>query len=295
MPAAQEGRERLVGLLPEVVQVGALGQRGRVDFHDRPHHHDLPRGLGVGDGGEQRRVHPLVHDAEEAEARAGRQVRLHARLVRVGREGAGEVRCVYARREAEEVRVPVLAPRVEAVASGEHDIGASERAGLGLHEFGRGVGEERQLVHRVEHEHVGAEVLGERKRQGRVEPRVVAAQVVRGGELVQQRAQGLGLRAAKAVARRGRVRPRHLDARRRTAERPEGGAVGGDRLLDEQDRAGARHAREQVLGALVDEVPAQVGEDDERSGGRRSRHKRNVGVRRTSVSAPGRSPEAHMF
>ena len=72
---------------------GRRGSVGRVDLHDRADHHDLPLGMRLRQRLDQRRVEPLVDDAEEAEPRAG-----DVALRRVGSARSQRLREVRARR-----------------------------------------------------------------------------------------------------------------------------------------------------------------------------------------------------
>ncbi len=175
------------------------------------------------------------------------------------------MRGVDGRGEAVDVRVAVFAGGVEARAAAEDDVGAGERGGLAGGHLGRGVGEERELVHRIDDQHVGTEALGERKRERRVEPRVAAAQSVGFHETVDEGGEVRHLRRRESGrVLDGRSRPQNRHAVGRRGALPVGALCTYHRLLDEHDRTVGGEPREQVLRALVDEVPTKVREDDER-------------------------------
>src|SRR5688572_29496427 len=110
------------------MDVRSLRQVGRIDLHDRADDHDRPFGMGVGERSEKLEVHPLVDHSVESEARRSDA----GMIVRLAVDGAGpaEMVAVDARREGMDVRVPVLLRLVEAVATGEDDVGAGQKLAL---------------------------------------------------------------------------------------------------------------------------------------------------------------------
>ena len=79
VPPAGIGGELVVGLRAEIMDVGAARQIRRIDLDDGPDNDQRPMRPRVGDAGEQRKVHPLVDHAVEAEPRP-REIGLVARI-----------------------------------------------------------------------------------------------------------------------------------------------------------------------------------------------------------------------
>ena len=104
---------------------------------------------------------------------------------------------------------------------------------------------------------------GQRHRHRGVEPEPVVVDRV-GLEVVgEQHPQGRDVVVMEAGRATVQMRPQHLDARARvqTFQRVRCGAL--HRLLQEDHREAPRQPRQQLLGTLVDEIPAQMGKDDE--------------------------------
>ena len=149
-------------------------------------------------------------------------------------------------------------------AAGEDDIGRGQERGLARDQLGRGKAERRQLVHAVIDDRRGLDMGGDGPEHRGVEPQHRAADAGQPEHLVEQPRQRLFLL--------GR-RPAVGDA---GADRLDGGALegveleigqvvaGGDRLFPEEHPAMGGEAADQVLRALVDEIPAQVGKADDR-------------------------------
>ena len=103
----------------------------------------------------------------------------------------------------------------------------------------------------------------QRQRHRGVEPDQVVVDVLAREVVGEQRLQHRQLVVVKAagIDRRVRAHDLHAGQRRRAVEKGRG--IGPDRLLDEDHAIVARQARQHVLRALKDEVPAQVGENDQ--------------------------------
>jgi hypothetical protein len=152
---------------------------------------------------------------------------------------------------------------VQALSAGEHQVGDAQQCALALQQLPGCMAEGREFVHAVVHHADRRKARGQRHGHGRVEPQPVVAhadllQVV--GE------QHLQLRNVVVVKARGRahqMRPqhRHALARRELLQRRMRRA--GHGFLDEHNVELLREAGKQLLRALVDEIPAQVGKDDE--------------------------------
>ena len=109
VPAAEVGRQLLVPLHPEVVDVDPLRKARGIDLHDRPDHHELPIKATRGRRRDQVEVEALVDHAAVAESRVrdgglvGRVDETPARLRGSGRRrrcSESNGRCVWPRRFA---------------------------------------------------------------------------------------------------------------------------------------------------------------------------------------------------
>ena len=144
--------------------------------------------------------------------------------------------------------------------AGEDDVGRLHQLRLAVHEAGRSAAKGRELVHAVVHDRHRVELAREVERHRRVVPEQVARAVAQQHpeQPLECLARGLPGEAL------GQVRHDHEHA------------LGGDRqpqvrrdarledgLLDEVHPLPAREAAHQVMGPLVDEVPAQVRQADE--------------------------------
>jgi hypothetical protein len=177
-------------------------------------------------------------------------------------EGLAEVFRVDAAREAVGVGVTVFLGFVQARAAGEDQVGDVEQGRFALQQLLRRVLESGQFVHAVVDDQGRIEVLQQRQRHRGVEPHhwtfafrhQVGQQALHGRQLVVVEAPGVldrGMRAAhRDVRRDGRLLQVCL-------------ALAMHRFLDEQDIVVFRQARHQVLGALEDEVPAEVAKHDQ--------------------------------
>ncbi len=67
IPSGQKLRQRLIGLLAKIVNIGALRQAGGIDFHHRPDHHNLPVGVGVRHRGNKIGINALIYHPVVAE------------------------------------------------------------------------------------------------------------------------------------------------------------------------------------------------------------------------------------
>ena len=218
------------------------------------------------DGGHEVAVEALVHDAEEAEARV-RDARLVRRLGRAAaRFRCAEMRRVHGRREQVGALVAVLLGAVQARAAGEDEVGAVEQLLLAAEKLGRRVVERRELVHAVVDHDAGVERAEQRQCERCVEPHVARADLAREG--VDERADRGDLRLREAGLVEPGVRPddRHAGRGRLPLRdvvvRARDGRV-EHRLLDKVDGAVRGNPGEDVLRALVHEVPPEVGKDDE--------------------------------
>ncbi len=127
VPAAEIGRQLLICLAAEIVDVGPLRQVGGVDLDHRPDHDDRPFGMRVGDA-------PRAAPGPSAR-RSRRRSRSAAAAASAWSSGSasiaaglGEMGAIDARREGMDVGVAALLRLVEAVAAGEDDVGARRAA-----------------------------------------------------------------------------------------------------------------------------------------------------------------------
>ncbi len=261
VPASQIGRQLFIGLAAEVVDVWGPWQVRRIDLHHRPDHHQAPVGVGGGHGVQQRQVHPLVDDAIEAQPRMRR-----GRLIGgigLRRPRAAEVSAVDARRKGMDVGVPVALGLVEAVAASEDNVGRGEQLAFEFDELRRRETEVRQLVHAVVHGATGAEMPGELEHHRGVVPTNQALGPALDQEAIEQTSELLRLIfPSQTFGQHGRgdhhpmfaIHP-HFQSGLRAGLQP--------RLLPIDHQAVAREPAHQVLRALKDEVPAQVGETND--------------------------------
>jgi hypothetical protein len=220
-----------------------------------------------GDRVEHREVQALVEDAEEAEARVpepGLILRLGHPLC--GGPGPGEVARVHAAGQAVHPGMPRALRLVEAHPAGEDEIGPAQERGLHAHQLRRRAEEQAQLVHAVVDHETRRYRVQDRFGHGRVDPGHWTRDLLGPSQVAQQPGSGgLDLCSRPAGQRREpRAGDQHVLGR--AAQHPAvglGAAV--DRFLHEEDSSLAGETREQLLRTLIDEIPPQVGESDDRT------------------------------
>ena len=240
------------------MDVGVARQALRVDLDHRADHHDLPLRVAHGHGVDQLHVDALVDDAAVTQPRT-RQLGLQ----RVVAGDLGEVGGVDAARKAVHARVPVLLGPVQAGPAGEHQVRLLEQHVLALHQLARRVLEERQLVHAVVDDPARLQLGGQRHGHRRVEPDPVVGDLRRLHRFGDEALQHRDVVVVEAGGRRRHVRPPHLH--------PIGGreplqpllGLAHHRLFDEDHSPALGQTGQQVLRPLVDEVPAEVGKDEQ--------------------------------
>ena len=276
VPAADIGRQLVIGPAAEIVDVRAPGQFGRIDLHHRADDHDAPVGSRVGDRRQQRQVHPLVDDAVEAEPRAGQRA-LVGRVRQPAPRG-GEMVAVDAGGEGMDVRVARALRLVQAVATGEHHVGRRHQVALEPGELGRGETEIGEFVHAVIDRARRPQMVGEGEHHRRVVP-AHQPPGLPGQQSVEERPQRGGPR--RALQGIGQDRGHDRDPARTLLDVEPGCAVAAaHRLLPVEDACVPREAGHQVLRTLEHEVPAQVRKADQ--GGNRFGF-----VRQSSMHRPG--------
>jgi hypothetical protein len=233
-------------------------RRGRT-LHDRSDQHELPFGPPARDGVDQLDIDPLVDHPVVSQPRM-RDPGLVGRL-RETAPGAHEVGVVDAARKRMDARVRRTLRAIQALAAGEHDVGPLHQPLLTRADLGRGVVEERELVHAVVHGCDRAQPLDHGERHRGVHPEDVAVEPPFAKQTVQQVAlRGLGGGRMRAVRQhRDGDRDPVLSLRHAQLSR----AVVETMLLHEEDAMPASPPGHQVLRALIREVPAQVGEADD--------------------------------
>jgi len=258
VPAADEGGQVLVALLAQPVDVRVARQAVGVDLDHGADHHDLPLRVCGGHRIDQVHVDPLIDDAAVAQPGA-RQLGLQ----RVVTLDLGEMLVVHAAGKAVDAAVAVLLGPVEAGPTGEHQVGILEQRVLALHQLSRRVLEQRQLVHAVVDDAARIQAGSQRDGHGRVEPDPVIAELFLPHRVHHEALQHGDVVVMEARRGTGDVGPPYLDVGggRETLQALLG--FSGHRLLDEHHAPALGQARQQVLRTLVDEVPAQVRENDE--------------------------------
>ncbi len=224
-------------------------------------------GWRVGQASHELKVHPLVDHPVEAEARM-RQACLidrvvHRRLV----ARLAEMSAVHAGGEGVDVGVPAALGLVQAVAAGEDDVGEANQLFFQGTDALRRELEVGKLVHAVVDHCRGVFGHGTRKLQhhGRVVPGDRPLDLTFRDHRVQQRGQRFagGLRFHPSrQPRRG-----HDDAGLLVGDRVQRDTlapVGGKGLLENEHPSGLGKSRHEVLRTLEYEVPAKVGEADDR-------------------------------
>ncbi len=270
IPARQIGRQGLVSLAAEVMDVRQPRQSGRVDLHHGADHDELPVGAPQGHRMDEGEVHAFVDHPIEAEARM-RDAGLVGRLLAPFGPGAPEVGDIDAGGEGMDVVVGGAPGLVEAMAAGEHDVGPLHQFGFQRFEAGRRMVEGGQLVHAVVDDGRGVDVAREAEHHRRVEPQDRPPAALKRQQAVQHVAQPR--LPGRLVPPVGQARAERRDALLGKGVMLEVGPrmIAGDRLLEDEDPPILGEARHQVLRPLKHEVPPQVGKTDQRwrmTGGR---------------------------
>ncbi len=192
-----------------------------------------------------------------------------------------EMRGIHGARQAMDVGMEMLARFVEGGATGQDDVCRFQQHTLALQQLRRCELERGQLVHAVVDERAGIEVLDERQRHGRVEPRQRLSEQARGQEVGDERLQRRHLVVVEPRRGHRRERREHLDTFGLANGLQPGHALREDGLLDEEDIELPGQPREQVLRPLEHEAPAQMGKHDQGYPARRARgQERGQGVGR---------------
>jgi hypothetical protein len=262
VPAGQIGRQDVILLLTEIMDVGQARQLGGVDLGDRSDQHEVPVGAGTGRRGDQRQIDPLVDDPVEAEPGMG-----DGGLI--GRFGQlcpclREMLRIDAGREAVEVVVLKPARLVEPRAAREHDVGRLHQLAFERLQLGGGETEARQLVHAVEHDGRGFDVPRAGEEHRRVEPKQRPGLADEPKEIVEQPRQR-GVVIAPAPTRRN-ARPQGDDIGARETVGLEIGEmmIRQDGLFEVEHTPRLGEALHHVLRALTNRIPAKMREADER-------------------------------
>ena len=256
LPVREICRQQRVRSGPEQVNVRPLRNGRAVELGNGPDQYELPVGPLLGDRVEERQVHALVNHAGIADPRPG-DAGLISGFLRMG-ACLPEVRDVDAAGTAMDTRMPAPLRVVQASPAGEDDIGAPEQLPLPREDVRRRELEGRELVHAVEDNRHGLEISSKRKCHGREIPQHVLADASRREELPDQ---GVEHTIRFGLGEPGRhVRLDDEDAARIPSGRQARPPAVPNRFLDEEDAAITRKARHQVLRALKNEAPPQVGE-----------------------------------
>ncbi len=117
------------------MDVADTRQLGRVDLDYRADHHELPLRALRGNLTEQRHIEPLIDHAIEAQARVRDVGLIRWVILRVAR--SGEMRHVHAAGERVRIGMQGALGFPDAVAAGEHHIGALQQLTFALHQFRR--------------------------------------------------------------------------------------------------------------------------------------------------------------
>ena len=258
VPAGQEVRQGLVWLLAQVMDVLPLRQAGRLDFQDGADQHDLPFGMGVGQRGHQRWIEALVDHAVVAQPGPA-DLRLR-RMAVVAVQRLLEVHGVDAAGEAVGVGMARTLGLEQAGAARKHQVGPCQQGRFALQQLPGRVPECGQFVHAVVHHQARVQRRQQGQRHRRVEP---DDGVVNRRDLAQQGLQRRQLIIMKTGCLHGRTRLAYGDIRRRRGQIQPARPIVPDGLLDKDHMVELRQARQQLLGTLIDEIPAQMGKDDD--------------------------------
>ncbi len=235
--------------------LGRCGSGRRIDLHDRADHHELDVGARARDPVEERDVEPLVDHAEEADDDAVGDERGPSAAP------AAEVIGVDAARERVHVRVPCPLRFVQALSAGEDEVGAREELLLLPREHWGSARELGELVHAVVDDEARIEPRGESERHRGVEPNEGRGDLLARQVPIEELALQLVVRPP--ARRRGEVGREDSDAPFDLRDPDAWRVRAQHRLLHVKDACLARVARHEVLGALENEIPREVGEADD--------------------------------
>ncbi len=255
VPPGEIGGKLVVGLGAQVVDVGPLWQVGRVDLHDRAHHHQAPVRPRSGQGVQELDVHPLVDHPIEAKTRMRGAGLVGG--IRLGRAGLAEVLAVDAGRKGMDVGMAVALSLIEAVAAGEDEVRFGKKFAFQLHQLRRSEAEVREFVHAVVDGAGGRQMPGEGQHHRGVVPADDRAFPV-SQQLIQQLAQLRSLFGLAQAFREHRGCDDDAVVRVDPDLQPRTGVAFQERLFPVDHQRAAGEAAHQVLGALEHEVPAKV-------------------------------------
>ena len=254
VPAGQKLWERFIGLLPQIMDVMAPRQCGRVDFHHWPHQNDLPSRVRVSQAIDKLKIYSLINHSIVAEPWTGDIFVRRVDIVAI--EGLLEVHEVNAAGKAMHVGMALPLCTIKARAAGKHQIGCLEQRILALEHLLRRVLESGQLVHAIVHNQRGVQFLQQRQCHRRIKPRYMRL-VVR-HELPHQFYQMRQLLIMKTRGSDGRIGFQNRDVRRRSGSFEEAVMLVESRFLNEQNLVVFSHPGQQVLWPLIHEVPTEV-------------------------------------
>ncbi len=243
------------------MDVGPARQVGGIDLHHRSNDHQAPVRPGGGQGVQKLDVHALVDHAVEAEPWMRRASLV--RGVRLRLAGLGEMPAVHAGGKGMDIGVAAALGLIEAVAAGEDQVRLGQELAFEIHQLRRREAEVRQLVHAV------VDDAGRRKMPGEVQHHrcVVPADqrtLPLRQEPIQQLAQFRGLLGGAQALREHRLGDDHAMLGVDADFEPRARVPLPHRLFPVDHHAVPREAAHQVLGALEDEVPTQVGKANDR-------------------------------
>ncbi len=154
---------------------------------------------------------------------------------------------------------------IERLAAGEYDVGSGKQVLLQLLQALRRKFEGGQLIHTIEDGHAWVDMAGIRKRHWRIVPESRVARGAGTHEAVQEVAQAnLNFLRAAAV---WQVRHNDIEVGSFLRNYILGLTFSKDGLFNKINGHVSRKARQQVLRALIDEIPAKVGEANKGSQG----------------------------
>src|SRR5688572_10741778 len=177
--------------------------------------------------------------------------------------------------QAVDGRVAVALGAIQAGAAREHDVRNFEQGALSLQQLARSVAECSELVHAVVHDDVRRKILHQWQRHRRIEPYGVVVDALTLEQLRQHLLQDRNLVVVETGVRDRGMRSAYAHIGRGLTDLQRLVRGANDRFFEKEDAMAPGKASQYVLRTLENEVPPQVGEDDDRRGHESSRKYRD--------------------